>query len=487
MQDALSKSTNRTLLLNLKAQMAENGFEFNDSLPIGNRDCRFGGTAVETHRSSDSTQSNVDFWSPMYLGIGSGAEFVLLIDHVISAVEKQKSDSMSMNEQELVTGIIQSIYNMDTDLNVDLSCLAKDYRSSLQQRGIDLPFVLEYYRNDSLISKEGDNNDEELANMLPTFSIKRNKDGYSISNNQRKDLMMMQISRLTQTKNMEEGEERIDVVLKGADWYILQGLWGNLLLTILQKGFIVFAILYLVHIVLKQKEMSNIRSDFINNMTHEFKTPIATISAALEAMESFNAMDDKEKTKRYLGVSRGELGRLSGMIEKVLKISVWEKQGLELRYERFDLSELIFTVKETMKLKTQKEIIFDVKDVIHECIVYADLQQIQSVVNNLVDNAIKYSDERVLINVSLRILPNQKFELKISDNGWGIGEKHLKHIFEKFYRIPASNLYRVKGFGLGLSYVKKIVEEHRGEVKVTSKKNLGTCFTIRIPLHGKEV
>ncbi|MFA8450091.1 MAG: sensor histidine kinase [Bacteroidales bacterium] len=390
--------------------------------------------------------------------------FYRTVNDILSHKEVGKNRGELFGEMGDISLTFDSIFKHS---KLDTVILSKYYSQELESRGINLVFKIKLQKKDKkklLFYEEQFGRNSQFDTFL-CFNLHRSEYGFYLNKEQSKPSLL--------------GE--LQVKYSGVDWFIFRDLWLNLLLTILQKGFIVFAILYLVHIVLKQKEMSRIRSDFINNMTHEFKTPIATISAALEAMESFNALENIDKTKRYLGISRGELARLSGMIEKVLKISVWEKQGLELKKEKFDLSEMIFDLKDTLKLKSTKDVIVDVKDVIPKIIVFADKPQMQSVLSNLVDNAIKYSDEHVLIKISLRILQGERLELKIQDNGWGIAEKHLKHIFDKFYRIPSGNLYRVKGFGLGLSYVKKIIEEHRGEVKVSSKKNIGTCFTIIIP------
>ena len=210
--------------------------------------------------------------------------------------------------------------------------------------------------------------------------------------------------------------------------------------------------------ILRQKRVSEVKNDFINNMTHEFKTPISTVSAAMEALVSFNGLDDKDRTLRYIDISRKEMGRLSGLVEKVLSLSVFEQKKIVLNKETFDACKLLDETAQQYILKGNGRV----------------------TINNNPDNAVKYSHEAVVIDLNCK-REGDYIVLSVKDNGIGIGKEQQKHIFEKFYRVPTGDLHGVKGFGLGLSYVKHTVEMHGGTIGVKSQAGLGSEFIIAIP------
>ncbi|MRG46554.1 GHKL domain-containing protein [Chitinophaga sp. SYP-B3965] len=260
---------------------------------------------------------------------------------------------------------------------------------------------------------------------------------------------------------------------------ILGQMMGPLLSTVLLLLLTVLCFLYMLRTILKQKKLSEVKNDFINNMTHELKTPIATVSAAVEAMQNFNALNDQQKTQTYLSISRQELQRLSDLVEKVLHIATEEKDDFELYREDTDLNELISHIITNHRLKANKKVDFTYT-ILSDAMVKVDKTHLSNALNNLVDNAIKYSGEPAEITIQVS-RQQDKLKIVVKDNGIGIPHAYQDNIFEKFFRVPTGNLHNVKGFGLGLSYVKKIVEKHGGFIRVKSEPDKGSEFQLEIP------
>ncbi|MGN7719643.1 sensor histidine kinase [Chitinophaga sp. 22620] len=261
---------------------------------------------------------------------------------------------------------------------------------------------------------------------------------------------------------------------------ILGKMIWSLLISVVLMLLMVLSFTYMLRTILRQKRLSEVRNDFINNMTHELKTPIATVSAAVEALQHFNALQDRQRTAQYLNISRNELLRLNDLVEKVLHIAAEEKEDFELTPEPTDLNELISGIITNHRLKSAKKVDFTYT-LLADAEVKVDGTHLSNAINNLVDNAIKYSPEPAAITI---LVTRQQNRLKISvkDNGIGIPHAYQENIFEKFFRVPTGNLHNVKGFGLGLSYVKKIVEKHGGWVRVKSEPDKGSEFLLEIPL-----
>ncbi|HEX8530927.1 MAG TPA: HAMP domain-containing sensor histidine kinase, partial [Cytophagales bacterium] len=228
------------------------------------------------------------------------------------------------------------------------------------------------------------------------------------------------------------------------------------------------------------KKLSEIKNDFVGNMTHELKTPLATVSAAVEAMQSFGVLDDPHKTQLYLDVSRRELQRLADLVEKVLHMAVAEKKEMELRPERVDAAALIREIVALHQLKTAKPVAFQVEAAGPPQWVRVDKLHVSNAIHNLVDNAIKYSGATVRVRISSRIA-GTGWRLAVQDNGPGIPAAYRKAVFERFFRIPTGDLHPVKGFGLGLSYVKDVVEKHGGRVEVGGGTGGGSEFVLWFP------
>ncbi|MES2836028.1 MAG: HAMP domain-containing sensor histidine kinase [Bacteroidota bacterium] len=236
--------------------------------------------------------------------------------------------------------------------------------------------------------------------------------------------------------------------------------------------------------IYRQKKLSEIKNDFINNMTHELKTPISTISLATEVLSDESVIKTPEKTARYLRVINEENKRLSVLVENVLQTAILDKGQLKLNLTEQDLHVILQQAVNNIRLQVEKnggEIICEFNAVQHEH--FVDKTHITNIIYNLIDNALKYSDKQPLIKVVTLNVESGIF-IKIIDNGIGISKENQKKVFEKLYRIPTGNVHNVKGYGLGLSYVKVIVEKHGGTISIDSELGQGSTFSIYLPYNN---
>jgi len=249
----------------------------------------------------------------------------------------------------------------------------------------------------------------------------------------------------------------------------------GILLSLLLSLSVIFCLIYLLKIISTQKELAEIKNDLINNITHEFKTPIATISTAIEAIESFNVTDNKEKTKQYAAISAFQLKKLHVMVEKLLETATLDSESLLLQKEPINIVDLIAKIAKKFELLTKKDIKFTTN--IDSKILKIDLFHFENAVSNLVDNAIKYGGDIIEININPVL---NVTEISVADNGKGIDKSHQERIFDKFYRVPKGNTHDVKGFGIGLYYAQKIIEKHNGSINISSSFD-NTIFKLQIP------
>ncbi len=262
--------------------------------------------------------------------------------------------------------------------------------------------------------------------------------------------------------------------------YIVNKIAVPILFSVFLVGVTIVSFILLYRTLLKQRRLAELKNDFIGNITHELKTPIATVSVAVEALKNFNALQDRERTKEYLDISANELQRLSLLVDKVLKLSMFERKELELKLEPVDLREVVKEVTDSLRLQIEKSRAQVNISATGDTFLEADRLHLLSVVFNLVDNALKYSSGEPVIQIVLAG-NDQSVQLSVSDNGIGIAPEYQARIFEKFFRVPAGNTHNAKGYGLGLSYVAQVVEKHRGKISVESKLNKGTRIVIDLP------
>lgn len=242
---------------------------------------------------------------------------------------------------------------------------------------------------------------------------------------------------------------------------------------------------FTLFIIFRQKKLSEMKNDFINNMTHELKTPVSTISLASQMLKDTDITKSPDVFKHISGVINDETKRLSFLVEKVLQMSLFERQKAALKLKEIDANDLVANIANTFVLKVEKyggTLDIDLRAV--DSTIYADEMHITNVLFNLMDNAVKYRQQDVPLKLMARTWnDNNRLLISVEDNGIGIKKEHLKKVFDRFYRIPTGNVHDVKGFGLGLAYVRKIVEDHKGTIRAEQGSgNVGTKFIITLPL-----
>jgi len=278
------------------------------------------------------------------------------------------------------------------------------------------------------------------------------------------------------------GSFNLRLTFPGKKKYLLSSMLSMVLLSIAFIVVIILVFAFVLYQLLRQRQISQIKTDFINNMTHEFKTPIATINLALDAIRNPKIMGDDSKVKRYLKMIGEENKRMHAQVENVLRISRLEKKQLDIKKEKFELHDLIEDAIPHVELMVedrggQIKINFEA----NTSTVLVNESHFTNVIVNILDNAIKYSPDAPLIHVFTENVRNS-IVLKITDKGNGMSKSVQKKIFEKFYREHTGNVHNVKGHGLGLAYVKQIIDDHQGEIFVESEKGEGTTFIIKLPL-----
>ena len=264
--------------------------------------------------------------------------------------------------------------------------------------------------------------------------------------------------------------------------FLFSELVGICILSIIFTLIIIIAYSSALNQLIKQRQISEIKTDFINNMTHEFKTPIATINLALDAIKNPKVIEDKEKVHRYLQMIRDENKRMHAQVENVLRISKLEKKELEINKDTNNIHDIIEDAIEHVNLIVEDRggTITTHLQATRTSVLLNDVH-FTNVIVNILDNAIKYSPEAPVIDIFTENVKEYVI-IKIKDQGAGMTKAAQKRIFEKFYREHTGDLHNVKGHGLGLAYVKRILEDHNSEIMVESEKGKGSTFIIKVPL-----
>lgn len=270
------------------------------------------------------------------------------------------------------------------------------------------------------------------------------------------------------------------------NYHVVRQVWLPISSSLLFIGVIIFCFIYAIKVIIRQKALSDIKNDFINNMTHEFKTPLATVSLAVEALQDPELSNQDKFRARYLGIIKEENKRLVSQVENVLQAAALDKKDFKLKIEKINLSDLLESNVDQMSLQLEKRdgkisFINKLKDPVIE----GDAFHITHIFNNLLDNANKYSPEKPVIKIEAKD-DGDEVIVSIQDHGMGMTKESQRKIFDKFYRVPTGNLHDVKGFGLGLSYVKTMLEAHKGDIHVHSELGKGSTFTINLPKKQNE-
>jgi len=350
----------------------------------------------------------------------------------VSSISVVKGKS-SVDSLDAIKSLTNKIILSITRDSIVFNDLNKFIENELKRKDIDISYALGHYNKDTTIIASFSNiNDDKLK--LFAFS----KSTY-----------------LPRSEKLKIAFSNISMIA------LKRGLTG-IILSFLLSASIIACLLYLLNIIKQQKELAEIKNDLISNITHEFKTPIATVSTALEGIEKFNLNDDKEKTKKYLGISNQQLKKLHLMVEKLLETSTLDSDKLLLNKENIDIVGILQGLTEKHQMIAPDKFI-SFKSNIENYSIEIDPFHFENAISNLIDNAIKYGGNTIEINLNLVL---DSCEITIADSGNTIEKGHREKIFDKFYRIPTGNQHDVKGFGIGLYYTKKIIEKHLGTVQL---------------------
>ena len=353
---------------------------------------------------------------------------------------KKASDSIS-KLKNLVNKIIISMVRDSIEFNK----LSKALNKELLRKNIDIQYNLQHFKGDTIFQQ------------FPKDSITK-----------------LPLSAISGTTYLPKNQ-KLQISFANPTALILKRSFTGIFLSFLLSISVLSCLMFLLRIIQKQKKIDEIKNDLISNITHEFKTPITTISTAIEGIKNFNANDDKEKTNRYLDISTQQLSKLEIMVEKLLETASLNTDKLNLNKEKVNIVELLKANIEKHQMASEKQINFITNQSILNLKI--DAFHFENAVSNLIDNAIKYGGT----NVSIAINQTAKdIEITLEDNGIGIEKAQREKIFEQFYRIPKGNIHDVKGFGIGLYYAKKIIEKHGGTLELLPNTTT-TIFKITLP------
>ncbi len=272
--------------------------------------------------------------------------------------------------------------------------------------------------------------------------------------------------------------------LTGTNLFILSNISPQILFSLFLTILTLVAFTVMYNNIKSQQRLMEIKNDFISNITHELKTPVTTVSVALEALRNFKGLENPQRTAEYLDIAQSELNRLTLITDKILTTAIFENKGVDFDPEPVDLAQTMDQVLHSMKLVFEKQkarVIFEKSG--DSFIIAGGPIHLTNVIYNLLDNALKYSEGEPHISILLEEV-DYRVVLKVADRGIGISKEFNKKIFEKFFRVPAGDVHNVKGYGLGLSYVESVIKSHKGIIEVESEFGKGTTFIIVIPKLG---
>ncbi len=351
---------------------------------------------------------------------------------------------------------------------IELDMLSSFLRQEFRDKGIKIPFRYGVFdnRKKSFVIADGRYTVEDSRSQ-PTL------EGYKNLNNSEYRVGLFQRDKETPGLLM--------VFFPTKSSFLWSSVLKNLIGSIIFTGIILFCFFYTISVIFKQKKVSEMKNDFINNMTHEFKTPIATISLASDSISSPMVINSPDKIRRFTDIIRQENKRMNNQVEKVLQMAQIDRQDFDIKLSNVNLHDVITQAVGYIGLQVEKRD-GKVSTDLHatQATVQGDMTHISNIINNLLDNANKYSPENPEISVATRNVTGG-VEVIVSDKGIGMSKEAMKHIFEKFYRVHTGNLHDVKGFGLGLSYVKAMMDAHKGRVEVKSELGKGSSFVLFFP------
>lgn len=349
--------------------------------------------------------------------------------------------------------------------SLQLDSVATHFIKALAAAGKKLPFT---------IKKEGQQKELDHIPRLKHMIRMRQADVATVSNSILSDTLKSEWVRT-------DPLSRYSVVFTGMHTIILKEITPQILFSTFLTLLTTAAFLVMYRSIKSQQRLMEIKNDFISNITHELKTPVTTVSVALEALKSFKGLENPQRTEEYLNIAQSELNRLTILTDKILKTAIFENKGVDFESEPVDLYKTMEQVLHSMKLvfeKQKAQVTFEKTG--NSFTIAGGSVHLTNVIYNLLDNALKYSDRQPHISITMEENEN-RVVLKIADQGIGIPREYSKKIFEKFFRVPAGDVHNVKGYGLGLSYVQSVVKSHNGKIEVSSEQGKGSTFIIFLP------
>lgn len=392
----------------------------------------------ETFSSNDSSSKN--------LKVKTSIRFITNKKNTnqISSVRvirgQKAADSISKIEK-FTNKIIVSMFQD----SLELDKVARAFDKEILRKNIAISYEIQQFKNDTILQKFRKAENSSLP--LTTFG----------------------------NSSILPQHHKLKLLFSNPVLLVLQRSLVEIVLSLLLSLSIILCLLYLLKTINRQKKIDEIKNDLISNITHEFKTPITTVSTAIEGLRNFNDVNDAAKTKRYLDISSEQLKKLEIMVEKLLETASIDTDKLVLQKEKTNLIVLLKNlVEKHAMICHNKTLVFNSE--MEQLLITADVFHLENAISNLIDNAVKYGGDE--ISVSLSFDKNQ-IEIKVEDNGDGIEKSQREKIFDKFYRIPKGNIHDVKGFGIGLFYSKKIIEKHNGTLELVPTHL--TTFKITLP------
>ena len=353
-----------------------------------------------------------------------------------------KDDSLSIDNFKMLTSKV--IFSISQD-SLDLNAIDKNLQKELSRKNLNIDYGLSF------------------INVI--------KD--TINHNSK--IVQTSVLSATSKSTFLPKESSLKIHFTNETKIILKRILSGILISLLLVLVVISCLFYLLKIIKHQKQLAEVKNDLISNITHEFKTPIATISVALESIKNFNVIDDKEKTKTYLDMSSNQLSKLNVMVEKLLETATLDSENLNLNKEEVNITDLLNTIIDKHQIQNEdKTIIFNPSQ---DIIAKVDVFHFDNAINNIIDNAIKYGGDNITIDLDQNTFA---FTVTISDNGTSLTKANKDKIFEKFYRVSKGNTHDVKGFGIGLYYAKKIIEKHGGAIHLDLDNSL-TTFKLSLP------
>ncbi len=405
------------------------------------------------------------------IGKKKGALFANESDKIVSQIMKKKSGGVFKPLELSELKKIPYLINPETKLEeINNENLDEYLKKGLEAKGVQLN--VEY----GVFSKSS----ESFISVNGHYVVDIEGGSSEIGKKETRGLKNTQFS----IDLFDEGESSpgsLKLFFPGYNSFLLSSVWILLLCSLLFTGLVMFCFGYVIYVVFRQKQVSEMKTDFINNMTHEFKTPIATISLASDSILSPSIIENKDKITRFANIIKQENRRMLAQVEKVLQMARIDKKEFELNISDVHMHTIISTAVENSNLKVSSRggSIVSKLNASND-LVQGDSNHIANMMNNLLDNAEKYSPESPKIIVETKNI-KQGFLVEITDHGVGMSKEAQKQIFEKFYRVHTGNRHDVKGFGLGLSYVKALISAHKGTITVNSELGKGSTFKLIFP------